>query len=212
MLFDNHAQLRGRIEKPPVLDHSVGDRRVFRMVIGVKRDSGVMDHLPVNLTENTLNRLPDTREGTDVALMGAVRTRPVTERDGTVHRDIYMLANRVTDHKEVNNQITISGFVRREPVNRITGTQGIEVTELDVEVHWMDKRYFIPVITFKGVAGCAKHLRIGDYVHIIGRLQSRTYKKALENGTEVERTAIEVAAWRCTVPPERLRKAEKGAE
>ena len=62
----------------------------------------------------------------------------------------------------------------------------------------MSRRYgradYLPVITWGQLAVQAARLQVGDAVSLEGRIQSRSYRKVLEDGTVQDRVAYEVSA------------------
>ena len=93
---------------------------------------------------------------------------------------------------EHQNELKLGGIVCKAPIYRRTPL-GREICDLMIAV---SRRYgrsdYLPCIAWGHIAGTASTLSIGDFVQITGRLQSRTYTKALSTGDEI-RTAYEIS-------------------
>ena len=59
---------------------------------------------------------------------------------------------------------------------------------------------YLPVIAWGQLAVQAARLQVGDTLSLEGRVQSRTYRKVLEDGTAQERVAYEVSAMHLLEP------------
>ena len=57
------------------------------------------------------------------------------------------------------------------------------------------KSDYIPCIAWGRNAQFASRFKVGDRLHITGRLQSREYQKLLENGEYMARNAFEVSCF-----------------
>ena len=90
------------------------------------------------------------------------------------------------------NQILLSGSLCKPPILRRTPL-GRSICDLMLAV---PRRYgradYLPVIAWGQLAARASGLQVGDRITLEGRVQSRTYHKVTETGTE-ERVAYEVS-------------------
>lgn len=185
---------------------------MYRLTMGVKRDSGKLDHLPVRMTEALMKELQATVLGAEIAIAGELRTRPVYDEANVKHKDLYVWATkRYEAAGKTDNQVILCGSVRDAARYKET-PGGYKITELEVEVHHRDKVYHIPLVVWSGAARAARWLERGDEVQTVGRLQSRIYTKRLPDGRIAERTTIEVSCWRIAMPEKRIRKnTDEGA-
>ena len=94
--------------------------------------------------------------------------------------------------EETVNQILLSGALCKPPIFRRTPL-GRSICDLMLAV---PRRYgradYLPVIAWGQLAVRAGRLQVGDPLSLEGRVQSRTYRKVTDAGTE-ERTAYEVS-------------------
>ena len=92
------------------------------------------------------------------------------------------------------NRILLSGALCKPPIFRRTPL-GRSICDLMLAV---SRRYgradYLPVIAWGQLAVQAARLQVGDTLSLEGRVQSRTYRKVLEDGTAQERVAYEVSA------------------
>ena len=95
------------------------------------------------------------------------------------------------------NKIILEGYLCKPPVYRRT-PRGKEICDLMIACNEYDLRRtdYIPCLAWWKEAREAADFKVGDFVKIIGRIQSRIYHKKL-SGDEVElRTAYEVSIGR----------------
>ena len=93
-----------------------------------------------------------------------------------------------------------SPALRTRPIFRRTPL-GRSICDLMLAV---SRRYgradYLPVIAWGQLAVQAARLQVGDTLSLEGRVQSRTYRKVLEDGTAQERVAYEVSAMHLLEP------------
>ena len=98
------------------------------------------------------------------------------------------------------NRILLSGALCKPPIFRRTPL-GRSICDLMLAV---SRRYgradYLPVIAWGQLAVQAARLQVGDTLSLEGRVQSRTYRKVLEDGTAQERVAYEVSAMHLLEP------------
>ena len=150
-------------------------KKFKRIYIGVKRTSGAVDLLPVIVRE------------------GLADAFPIGGRVYIKERIISYGNERANDE----NKIILEGYLCKPPIYRKTPI-GKEICDLMIACNEYDLRRtdYIPCIAWWKEAREAANFKVGDYVSIIGRIQSRIYRKKL-SGDEVEfRTAYEVSIGR----------------
>ena len=164
----------------------------------VTRKSGAKDTLPIIVPlaackfDSTLGFVGKLR------VVGEIRTTNRTI-DGQNRHVATVFAKEVTHTDEPDNQtLEADGVICKEPIYRTTPF-GREITDLTVVVRHSRGSDYIPVVTWGRTAQEISKAKIGDIVHLRGRFQSRTYRKKLDIGGEVERTAYEVSAKTCQV-------------
>ena len=98
------------------------------------------------------------------------------------------------------NRIRLCGAVCKPPVLRSTPL-GREICDILLAVNRRCGRSdYLPVIAWGQLAVQAARLQVGDTLSLEGRVQSRTYRKVLDDGTAQERVAYEVSAMHLLEP------------
>jgi len=105
------------------------------------------------------------------------------------------------------NEIFLSGALCKTPVFRRTPL-GRSICDLMLAV---TRRYgrsdYLPVIAWGQLATLCSKYNVGDAICLEGRIQSRTYRKVLDDHTEI-RTAYEVSMLRLLSPEDSPRFPE----
>ena len=188
----NHITLRGTLASLPQFSHENHGRRFFRFLLEVPRLSGTVDTLPVNAEEGILNSF-GLSDGEMLTVAGQVRSHNV-RNDGKRHLLIFVFANAIIcEDGEPINDCVLEGPICREPTYRRTPL-GREICDVMLAVPRAFKRAdYLPCILWGRTALEVSRCHTRDRVQICGRLQSRSYTKVTENGSE-ERTAYEISA------------------
>ena len=185
----NEVLLEGTILETPVLSHENHGARFYRFPLQVPRLSGQVDLLPVLLAEPML---PKVDAGETVRIQGQLRS--FNNRSGIGSRLVLTVYAQEIEPglEETVNQILLSGALCKPPIFRRTPL-GRSICDLMLAV---PRRYgradYLPVIAWGQLAVLAGRLQVGDPLSLEGRVQSRTYRKVTDAGTE-ERTAYEVS-------------------
>ena len=185
----NEVLLEGVALETPSLSHENHSTRFYRFPLQVPRLSGQVDVLPVLLPEP---QLAQVKEGADIRIQGQLRS--FNNRSGVGSRLVLTVyAQRLSPGlDEPCNQILLSGTLCKPPGFRRTPL-GRSICDLMLAV---PRKYgradYLPVIAWGQLAVRAGRLQVGDFLALEGRVQSRTYHKVTDLGTE-ERVAYEVS-------------------
>ena len=191
-LTANHITLRGSLLSMPLYSHENHGRRFFRFYLEVPRLSGAVDVLPVIAREDVLSAM-ELSDGEMLTVTGQVRSHNVRE-DSRRRLLIFVLANLIVcEDGEPLNDVVLEGPLCREPTYRKTPL-GREICDVMLAVPRAFRRAdYLPCILWGRTALECAQFHTRDILRITGRLQSRTYTKVLESGSE-ERTAYEISA------------------
>ena len=187
----NEVLLEGTALDTPVLSHEIHGARFYRFSLEVPRLSGTPDILPVLLPEALLDRVS---VGDRLRIQGQLRS--YNNHTGIGSKLILTVYSQTISPGggEPCNKILLSGALCKPPVFRHTPL-GRSICDLMLAV---SRRYgradYLPVITWGQLALQASQLQVGDPLSLEGRIQSRSYRKVLEDGTVQERIAYEVSA------------------
>ena len=189
MQVQNKVLLEGVAQAAPKWSHENHHTQFYRFPLEIPRLSGTSDILPILLPEPLAAQITP---GEAVRLEGQFRS--FNNRSGQGNRLVLTVYGQalLPPAGESCNQILLSGALCKPPVYRRTPL-GRSICDLMLAV---PRRYgradYLPVIAWGQLALETSDLSVGDFLHLEGRIQSRTYHKATENGTE-ERIAYEIS-------------------
>ncbi len=190
----NVAELCGVVLSDLKFSHKTYGEIFYTFVLGIERRSGYIDEINIMVSERLIFENPP-REGDFVEIKGQVRTyNEIIDDKNKLNvvvfaREIYLSEN--FGYNE--NYIYLEGFLCKAPLKR-TSPLGREICDLMLAVNRMyNKSDYIPCIAWGRNAGYAEKLDVGTKLVIEGRIQSREYKKKLEDGTAEMRKAFEVS-------------------
>ena len=181
----NSAIVCGFLIHEPELEYeNKRGKRFLRMCLGVPRESGKADMIPVVFREDKLI------DADVLKVTGEVQTK---NKDG--HLDVYVYAMEIgaaNDNEIGTNNININGFFCNGPVFRTTplGRKICDMLVASNRDH--NKSDYIPCICWGSKAEFAGELNVGANVSLNGRFQSRDYVKRTDDGEEI-RTAYEIS-------------------
>ena len=193
----NEVLLEGTALEAPVLSHENHGTRFYRFPLEVPRLSGTPDTLPVLLPEPLLDTVQ-----TEAPLRVQGQLRSFNNRSGVGNRLVLTVYAQAIQPGtgEPCNRILLSGALCKPPIFRRTPL-GRSICDLMLAV---SRRYgradYLPVIAWGQLAVRAARLQVGDPLSLEGRVQSRAYRKVLEDGTIQERVAYEVSAMHLLEP------------
>ena len=190
----NIAELCGAVLSELKFSHKTYGEIFYTFVLGIERRSGYIDEINIMVSERLIfDNTP--RPGDYVEIKGQVRTyNELSEGRNKLNvvvfaKEIYMSEN--FGYNE--NYVYLEGFLCKEPVKR-TSPLGRDICDLMLAVNRMyNKSDYVPCIAWGRNAGYAESLSVGTKLSIEGRIQSREYRKKLEDGTSETRKAFEVS-------------------
>lgn len=191
------AALVGIVQDELEFSHEVEGEKFYKTVLQVNRKSGIIDEVPVEISERTLG-YEFMVEGVLVEIKGDVRTRNI-EEDGKKKLHVCVFIDEVLPAEKDRdvNEVGFTGTICRE-VHLRRKSSGWKIADMMLAVNRSCgekvKSYYIPCIAFGRNAEYVSNLPDGTTLEIEGRFQSREYNKKLENGEGLEvKTAYEVA-------------------
>jgi len=192
---NNRMTACGRLESAPELSHEVMNEPFYTGTLLVKRLSGTVDRLPVTLPGKLI---AETHIPLDslILLTGQVRSyNKVVEGSGRLMVTLFVQNITPTSENETLNRVELTGALCKPPVYRSTPF-GREICDMMLAVNRaFGKSDYIPCIAWGRNAQYASRFKVGDKLHLSGRLQSREYQKLMENGEYIVRNAFEVSAF-----------------
>ena len=196
-IFENNTvEVAGEVVTEPKYSHEAFGERFYIFNISVKRLSGMLDTIPVTISERAIN-LGKIRVGKRFKIYGQFRSfNKHMEHKNTLilsvfARDIMELDDNQLDVNE--NYIFLDGYLCKEPLYRKTPLER-EIADLLVAVNRSyGKSDYIPCIAWGRNARYASGLDVGTHIKICGRIQSREYTKRISETESEQRMAYEVS-------------------
>lgn len=194
----NVAQIAGKVFSEPVLSHQVENENFFEFKVEIERLSKIKDIIPVTISERTLAG-KTFEKGQFVKISGEYRSynKLAGEKSKLV---LHLFAKEIelsSTGEEFENEVKLTGFICKTPVYRKTPFNR-EICDILLAVNRSNyhKSDYVPCILWGRNARFIAEQKIGCKVEIVGRIQSREYVKAFEDGSSETKTAYEVSCQR----------------
>ena len=207
ILLNNEVVLKGTVISDVVFSHEIYGETFNKFVLKVPRLSENYDEVVITVSE----RLTDTKNiiiGQDVKIEGQFRSyNNYTETGNRLVLTVFSKTIELCDDiNDSPNSIYLNGYICKEPVYRTTPF-GREICDVLVAVNRQyGKSDYIPCITWGRNAKFTGGLDVGTNIKIWGRIQSRNYRKKVDEEEYVEKTAYEVSVTKMEIV--RQEKAE----
>ncbi len=190
----NIAELCGVVLSELKFSHKTYGEIFYTFVLGIERRSGYIDEINIMVSERLIFENPP-RVNDFVEIKGQVRTyNELTEGKNKLNVVVFAKEIYLSENFGYNeNYVYLEGFLCKEPLKR-TSPLGRDICDLMLAVNRMyNKSDYIPCIAWGRNAGYAESLGVGTKLSVEGRIQSREYRKKLEDGSSEMRKAFEVS-------------------
>lgn len=198
----NKINLKGKILEEPIFSHESFGEKFYETEIAVERLSGEIDNIKIIISKIDLET-NNINKNDYVDLVGQIRSyNHYFKKDDTTKRklvinvfvrEIKKITKEDTENGVNTNKVNLIGYVCKEPIYRKTPF-GREISDILVAVNRQyNKSDYLPTICWGRTARFAKNLKVGELIELEGRLQSRKYTKAYDDGTEEEKIAYEIS-------------------
>lgn len=187
----NYVELWGVAVESPALSHENHGQKFYKFPLRVDRLSGQADVPVVVASESLLRRFP-VSEGQALRVTGQLRS--FNNKSGQGSRLVITVLAQTLENSDGGhfNRILLSGVLCKQPTLRRTPL-GRSICDIILAVNrHYGRADYLPCIAWGQVASTVSQMGVGEHLSLEGRVQSRTYTKLLETGTE-ERTAFEVS-------------------
>lgn len=194
VLTNNEVTLEGEVLTLPEYSHEIYGEVFNKFVLRVSRLSDNFDDIVITVSERLMiNESPDI--GNLVKITGQFRSYNNYSDTGN-KLVLTVFAREIEYIYEIDNtpnKIYLNGFVCKEPVYRVTPF-GREIADILLAVNRQyGKSDYIPCITWGRNAKFSAELSVGTNIKLWGRIQSRIYKKRIDEDEFEERTAYEIS-------------------
>ncbi len=189
---NNQVYLSGQIVSEPEFSHEIMSEKFYDLTISVARLSGQNDVIPITVSERLMEG-QSFEIGNLIGLIGQFRSyNKIVEGKSKLVLRVFVREICPFD-EHLPNVIELDGYVCKQPVYRTTPFKR-EIADLLVAVNRAyNKSDYIPAIAWGRNARYASTFKVGEKIHLVGRIQSRIYQKALDDGSVEERVAYEVS-------------------
>ncbi len=187
--INNRAVIAGTVVTESASYECCGER-FYSFSISTKRDSGVEDILPVNISQFLIKKIT---VGDKLCLEGQVRTYNKIV-NGKSRLIVVFFAQEVREYESDINQIELTGYFCKVPEYRVTPL-GREICDILLAVNReRGKSDYVPCICWGRTAAHIATLNVGAKAAVVGRFQSREYEKKDAEGQVIcKNTAYEVS-------------------
>ena len=190
----NIAELCGAVLSELKFSHKTYGEIFYTFVLGIERRSGYIDEINIMVSERLIFET-SPRINDFVEIKGQVRTYNELS-EGRNKLNVVVFAKEICLSESFGyneNYVYLEGFLCKEPIKR-TSPLGRDICDLMLAVNRMyNKSDYIPCIAWGRNAGYAESLGVGTKLSVEGRIQSREYRKKLEDGSSEVRKAFEVS-------------------
>ncbi len=189
---NNQVYLSGQIASEAEFSHEIMGEKFYDMTVSVARLSGQNDVIPITISDRLMDGC-SFEIGNLIGLIGQFRSynKVIDGKSKLVLRVFVRELCECDDNAP--NVIEIEGYVCKQPVYRTTPFKR-EIADLLIAVNRAyNKSDYIPAIAWGRNARYASTFRVGEKIHLVGRIQSRVYQKVLNDGSVEERVAYEVS-------------------
>lgn len=191
------AQSSHKIVMDFTFSHKICGECFYKTELQVKRLSDSVDTIPVLISEQIAD-ITKSRVGEFAEIYGEFHSHNLREENHT-RLELYVFAREVkfvevNDSKtDYTNRILLEGTICKPTVYRKTPLKK-EITDLLLAVNRsFGKSDYIPCICWGSTARYAADLKVGTRVMVWGRIQSREYKKRIEENETQKRIVYEVS-------------------
>lgn len=195
-LEHNRVVLQGTLSGNFIFSHEMYGERFFMIDLEIPRLSGKEDVIPLLVSEHLIDEHVNY-DRKNVAVLGQFRS--YNQHVGGKTRLVLTVFVREWELMEeviidrMSNYIELEGFICKEPVYRKTPL-GREIADILLAVNRSyGKSDYIPCISWGRNARYINKYEVGELCRIVGRIQSREYRKKISEDVIESRIAYEVS-------------------
>ena len=205
---NNIVYLVGKVLTEPIFNHKTYGKTYYMICIGVLRKSGYEDKLRIIIPDSDLDARSPIK-GEYLEVWGQIRTyNKVVGQKNTLEVIIFAKsieyihdyhADMWVNQIRYENVAEFEGFICKKPIKR-TSPLGRQICDLMIAVNRQhNKSDYIPTVAWGRVASFCESLAVGEKVNVCGRIQSREYRKFVDEEHIITKTAYEVSATKIEV-------------
>ena len=200
---NNRGKIKGKIYEVADGYFEVEGEKFFEGKILTQRLSETNDILPFTISEKLIKAFNIKLEcGSEVNFGGELRSyNKVIDGKSRLILSFFVKEILPIDDFVVNtNELSLTGFICKTPVFRTTPFNR-QICDILLAVNRpnFNKSDYIPCILWGRNAKFIQGQKVGTKLNLLGRIQSRNYRKEINDGVFEERTAYEVSCQRISV-------------
>lgn len=200
---NNKGRIRGTILEKPERSFEVEGETFYEGKVVSQRLSEANDILPFTISEKLIKAYDITLDGgEEVNFGGELRSyNKMIDGKSRLILSFFVKENLPKDDFVTNtNELTLTGFICKTPVFRTTPFNR-QICDILLAVNRpnFNKSDYIPCILWGRNAKFIQGQKVGTKIELVGRIQSRNYKKEVSEGVFEERTAYEVSCQRLSL-------------
>ncbi len=192
---NNEVFVIGKVYDNLTLSHTLYGEDFYGFTVQIPRLSQNNDFIKV-IVSGRLLESNEIKKGDTVEITGQFRSYNNYVNPGNKLVLTVFAQNIFKTDATINtnpNQVYLNGYICKQPTYRTTPF-GREIADLLIAVNrTYNKSDYIPAIVWGRNARFCKNLKVGQNIKIFGRLQSREYKKKINETDSQTRTAYEVS-------------------
>lgn len=191
---ENNVKISGVVESNLEFNNTQFGENFYKMMVSVKRNSGIKDCIPVLISDRLIN-IRENYCGKFINIVGQFRS--YNEHDDKRSKLVLYVFTKeyefIDDYNGDANYIELNGYICKDPIYRMTPL-GREIADMLLAVNRQyGKSDYIPCIAWGRNARYIKNLCVGTHCKIIGRIQSREYVKKFSDEMVENRIAYEIS-------------------
>lgn len=201
---NNRGKIIGKIQDSSFNKFEVEGETFYEGKIAVDRLSEAVDVLPFTISEKLLKGYElNLQKDEKVAFGGEFRSynRIV---DGKSRLILSFFVKEVLGKEHFNdentNELCLTGYICKDPIYRTTPFNR-QICDVLIAVNRpnFNKSDYIPCILWGRNAKFIQNQKVGTKISLVGRIQSRDYRKEVSDGVFEQRTAYEVSCQKIAI-------------
>lgn len=189
-MINNTAILCGKSLKDFREYHQTINERFFMFSLSNKRKSDVEDILPIVISEKLIT--PALLKADFLSMSGQIRT--FNDDNGRVEIYFFVKDIEIIEEEKYFNEVELKGFLCKKGNYRDTYS-GRKIIDFILAVNRLFRKSdYLPILAWGKDAKYIFNQDISTEVKIVGRFQSRTYLKKINEDEKIEKIAYEISA------------------
>lgn len=185
----NEVKLSGMIVGEPIYSHVRDGKIVYKAIMQSVRASGNFDLIPLNINIDLMKSIKIAEDN-----FYKVKGKFVSfNKNGRLILSVDVEEIEYCESLIIDfNTISFAGYIVKDIIYRVTPL-GKKIADLIIATNEEKRSSYLPCVVWYKNCDVVKNMAIGTRVECVGRLQSREYKKMLQDGTLEKRIAYEVS-------------------